>query len=121
MKSIYNHLKRGPLLVGEVRGVKSEIGKRFDKSDKNAPPIEFGVLKLNLEILADGTPVVISIYPDTGVNVDEWLQSLDLKRGVVIAASVGRMEFKDGQRKVTARMDGIHVLPAEEIEKLKAA
>ena len=47
----------GPALIGEVRGAKPETAKRFDKSDKNAPPIEFGMFKINIEQLADGIPV----------------------------------------------------------------
>lgn len=36
MKKISQMLLAGPGLVAEVRGAKSEIAKRFDKSDKNA-------------------------------------------------------------------------------------
>jgi len=75
MNSVYSELRKGPLLVGEVRGHRAEIVKKFDKSDKNAPPITFGVFKVNLELLSDGSPVLLNIYAD---------QSVDLSKLVVV-------------------------------------
>ena len=45
MKKIVGLLRTGPLMVAEVRGTKAETAKRFDKSDKNAAPLEFGLYK----------------------------------------------------------------------------
>jgi hypothetical protein len=61
-ETLTENLKQGALLVAEVRGYKSEVGKKFDKSDKNAPPITFGIFKVHVEILGDGAPVMLSIY-----------------------------------------------------------
>ena len=46
-------LRSGPLIVGEFRGGKAETAKRFDKSDKNAAPIEFGMFKFTIELLSE--------------------------------------------------------------------
>ena len=81
MKKLSQMLLAGPVLVGEVRGAKSEIAKRFDKSDKNAAPIEFGIYKVNLELLGDGSPVMLSVFLDSSAKPDEFAQSMKLKRG----------------------------------------
>src|SRR6266699_4289699 len=99
MNGLYQDLRRGPLLVGEVRGFMSEIGKKFDKSDKNASPIVFGVFKIHLEILSDGASVTLSIYPDASIELDKFGETLGLKRGAIVAVSVGKLEMRDGQRK----------------------
>ena len=49
MKKLVVMLRTGPVLVGEFRGGKGETARRFDKSDKNAAPIEFGMYKFNIE------------------------------------------------------------------------
>jgi hypothetical protein len=38
--------------------------KRVDKTDKNAPPLEFGMYKMNLEMLADAPGVGVVIAPN---------------------------------------------------------
>ena len=79
-------MRTGPVLVGEFRGGKAEIAKRFDKSDKNAAPIEFGMYKFNLELLSDGAPVMISVFLDTGIKADEFAAKVQIKRGDIVAA-----------------------------------
>lgn len=108
-------------MVAEVRGFKSEIGKKFDKSNKDAPPIEFGVFKVHLELLGDGSPVMLSIYPDKSVDLTTFGESLGLKRGVIVAISVGRLELKDGQRKAVCAPSAIRVVDQEEARTLLAA
>jgi hypothetical protein len=121
MNSLLQYLRQGPVMVGEVRGFKSEIGKKFDKSDKNAPPITFGVFKINVELLCDGTPVIVSIYPDQSQNVDGIADRLKLKRGGIAAFRVGKTELKNGQRMAVCPLDGVHVLTeAESAELLRA-
>lgn len=121
MGIVYRYLRQGPLLVGEVRGFKSEVGKKFDKSDKNAAPIVFGVFKVHLEILSDGAPVMLSIYPGLSVNAETLGEQLGLKRGAIVAISVGKLEMKDGQRRAVCAVDGLRVLDEEEIRTLQSA
>ncbi len=120
MSTLYQSLRQGPLLVAEVRGFKSEIGKKFDKSDKNAPPITFGVFKVHLELLGDGSPIMLSIYPDTSV-LDTFAESLGLKRGAIVAISVGRLEQKDGQKRAVCAPGAIRLVDPEEAKTLLAA
>jgi hypothetical protein len=121
MNGLYEDLKRGPLLVGEVRGFKSEVGKKFDKSDKNAPPITVGVFKVHLEILSDGAPVMLSIYPDASVDLGTYGEQLGLKRGAIVAVSVGKLEMRDGQTKAVCAPNALRVLDEKEIQNLRAA
>lgn len=121
MKSIYDLLKLGPLVVGEVRGFVSEIAQKFDKSDKNAPPISFGVIKINIEQVGSGTPIIVSIYPKQGDTPDALLAKLNLERGILVAVTVGKSESKEGIRKIVTSPDGIHRLDDEEIKRLRAA
>ena len=72
----------GPVVVGEFRGGRGETAKRFDKSDKNAPPLEFGMYKMNLEMLADGSPVMVTVFLDKGTNVEEFGAKVQIKRGL---------------------------------------
>jgi len=121
MNALLQYLRQGPVMVGEVRGFKSEIGKKFDKSDKNAPPITFGVFKINVELLCDGTPVMVSIYPDPSQNIDGIAERLKLRRGAIVALRVGKTELKNGQRMAVCPLDGVHVLTeAESAELLQA-
>lgn len=121
MSGLLHYLKQGPLLVGEVRGFRSEIGRKFDKSDKNAPPITFGVFKVHLEILSDGAPVMLSIYPDASINLDAFGEELGLKRGAIVAVSVGKLEMRDGQRKAVCAPNALRVLDENEARTLRAA
>ena len=52
--------------MGEFRGGKADVARRFDKSDKNAPPIEFGMFKFTLELLSDGSPVMVAVFWSRG-------------------------------------------------------
>ena len=119
MNTIYQSLRLGPLQVGEVRGFKSELAKRFDKSDKNAPPIVFGVLKVVLEQLGDGTPVMLTIYLQPGADADTCGGRLGLKKGGVISISVGKTEIKNGIRSVTCGLDAVRVLDETETALLR--
>jgi hypothetical protein len=121
MSKLYRDLRRGPVLVAEVRGFKSEVGKKFDKSDKNAAPIVFGVFKVHLEILSDGAPVMLSIYPGLSSNAETLGEQLGLKRGALLAISVGKLEMKDGQRKAVCAVDALRVLDEQEIRALQEA
>jgi|SRR5439155_25161578 len=116
---LYRDLRRGPVLVAEVRGFRSEVGKKFDKSNKDAPPITFGVFKVHLEILSDGAPVMLSIYPGGSMNLDTFGEELGLKRGVIVAVAVGKLEMKDGQRKAVCAPNALRVLDEKEIQTLR--
>jgi len=110
----------GPVLIGEVRGAKPETAKRFDKSDKNAPPLEFDMLKINVELLVDGSPVMITVFLDTGVKAEEFAAKAQLKRGDVIAVAVNKMELKNGVRRATCGAKGFFVLDKSEADQLRS-
>ena len=76
------------VIVGEFRGGKAETARRFDKSDKNAAPIEFGMYKFNLELLADGSPVMVSVFLDAGIKAEEFAAKVLIKRGDAVAVAV---------------------------------
>jgi len=59
--------------------------KRFDKSDKNAPPIGFVIYKFNMELFADGAPVIISVFLETGIKPEDFAVKVQMKRGDVVA------------------------------------
>jgi hypothetical protein len=99
MKKLVTMLRTGPVLVGEFRGGKAETLKRFDKSDKNAAPIEFGMYKFNLELLADGAPVMISVFLDAGIKAEEFAPKVQIRRGDIVAVGVNKLELKNGVRR----------------------
>jgi hypothetical protein len=119
--NLYKLLRLGPLLAGEVRGFKSEMGKKFDKSDKSAPPITFGVFKMHLELLEEGSPVMVSVYGHQGECMDGFAEKIGLRRGAVVVMHVSKTEYKDGQRKVVCSAESIYVLNADEEAMLRAA
>jgi hypothetical protein len=121
MSAIYRLLRSGPLLIAEVRGFRAEVGKKFDKSDKNAPPITFGVFNIHLELLSDGAPVILSIYPGATVELEKLGEQLQLKRGALVAVSVGKLENKSGQRRAVCAPGGIRVLSQDDARAILAA
>src|SRR5438128_7619069 len=104
MKMLAKMLRTGPVIVGEFRGGKAEIAKRFDKSDKNGAPIEFGMYRFNLELLADGAPVIVSVFLDTGIKADEFAARVQIKRGDIVAVGVNKLELKNGVRRASCGM-----------------
>ena len=75
--------------------------KRFDKSDKNAPPIGFVIYKFNLELLAVGAPVIISAFLETGIKPEDFAAKVQIKRGDVVAVGVNKLELKNGVRRAS--------------------
>ena len=120
MKRIMVMLRSGPLLVGEVRGAKAETARRFDKSDKNAAPIEFGMFKINIELIADGSPVMVSVFLDAGVKADEFAAKVQVKKSDVIAVAVNKLELKNGIRRATCSANGFVVLDKSEVDQLRS-
>src|ERR1700720_740849 len=118
MKRISAMLRTGPVLVGEVRGAKAETAKRFDKSDKNAAPIEFAMFKINIELLADGSPAMVSVFLDQGVKADDFAGKAQVKRGDIIAIAANKLELKNGIRRATCAANGFVVLEKSEAEQL---
>jgi hypothetical protein len=119
MKRLIEALRSGPVLAGEVRGVKSEIIKRHDKSDKSAPPLQFGLVKINLELLGDGTPVMLAMFVKAGTNPDQHATALALKRGDCVLVKVGKLENDKGTRRATCSEDGIISLDKSETAELR--
>ena len=120
MKRLASMLRTGPVLVGEVRGAKAETAKRFDKSDKNAPPLEFGMYKMNLEMLADGSPVMVTAFLDKGTNVEEFGAKIQMKRGDVVAVAVNKLEMKNGVRRASCGPANFTVLDKSEVDQLRS-
>jgi hypothetical protein len=119
MKRLVAMLRTGPVLVGEVRGAKAETAKRFDKSDKNAPPIEFGMFKINIEQLGDGSPAMVSAFLETGVKAEDFAAKTQVKRGDIIAVAVNKLELKNGLRRASCSSSGFVVLEKAEIDQLR--
>src|SRR5438132_3106617 len=99
MKKVIALLRTGPVVVGEFRGGKAETARRFDKSDKNAAPIEFGMYKFNLELLADGSPVMVTVFLEAGTKAEEFAAKVQIKRGDIVAVAVNKLEMKNGVRR----------------------
>jgi hypothetical protein len=96
MKKLVAMLRTGPVIVGEFRGGKGETAKRFDKTDKNAPPLKLSKYKMNLEMLADGSPVMVTVFLDKGTNAEEFGSKVQIKRGDIVAVAVNKLEMKTG-------------------------
>jgi hypothetical protein len=120
VKKLSGMLRMGPVIVGEFRGGKGETAKRFDKSDKNAVPIEFGMYKFNLELLADGAPVIVSVFLDTGIKADEFAAKVQIKRGDIIAVGVNKLELKNRVRRASCGMANFSTLEKAEVDQLRA-
>jgi len=120
MKKLAAMLRTGPVVVGEFRGGKAEIARRFDKSDRNAAPIEFGMYKFNLELLADGSPVMVSVFLDAGIKAEEFAAKVQIKRGDVVAVAVNKLELKNGVRRASCGMANFVVLEKTEVEQLRS-
>jgi hypothetical protein len=112
-------LRTGPVIVGEYRGGKSETAKRFDKTDKNAAPIEFGMFKFTLELLADGAPVMVAVFLDRGVNAEQFASTVTMKRGDIVAVSLSKSELSKGVRRISCGSTNFVVLDKSEVELLR--
>src|SRR5207249_11428755 len=95
MKKLVSMVRTGPVVVGEFRGGRGETAKRFDKTDKNAPPLEFGMYKMNLEMLADGSPVMVTVFLDKGINAEEFGAKVQIKRGEIVAVAVNKLRSEE--------------------------
>ena len=120
MKKLVSMVRTGPVVVGEFRGGKGETAKRSDKSDKNAPPLEFGMYKMNLEMLADGSPVMVTVFLDKGINAEEFGAKVQIKRGEVVAVAANKLEMKNGVRRVSCGSVNFTVLDKSEVDQLRS-
>jgi len=119
MKKVIAMLRSGPVIVGEFRGGKAETAKRFDKSDKNAAPIEFGMFKFTIELLSDGAPVMVSAFLEHGVKAEQFASTVQLKRGDIVAIAVNKLEMKNGVRRASCAANGFTALDKSEGEQLR--
>jgi hypothetical protein len=106
--------------VGEFRGGKGETAKRFDKSDKNAAPIEFAMYKFNLELLADGAHVTVTVFLDKGIKADEFGAKVRIKRGDIVAVGVNKLEVKSGVRRASCDATNFVALEKSEVDQLRS-
>ena len=116
MKKLITMLRTGPVIVGEFRGGKGETAKRFDKTDKNAPPLDLSMYKMNLEMLADGSPVMVTVFLDKGTNAEEFAAKVQIKRGDAVAVAVNKLELKNGVRRASCGMANFAVLEKAEVD-----
>jgi aspartate aminotransferase-like enzyme len=119
MRKLIAMLRSGPVIVGEFRGGKAETAKRFDKTDKNAAPIEFGMFKCTLELLGDGSPIMVSVFLDHGVNAEEFAKAITMKRGDIVAIAVSKVELLKGVRRVSCGATSFFVLEKAEADQLR--
>ena len=120
MKRLVLMMRTGPVLIGEFRGGKGETAKRFDKTDKNAPPLELAMYKMNLEMLADGAPVMVTAFLDKGTNPEEFGAKIHMKRGDVVAVAVNKLEMKNGVRRASCGPANFTVLDKSEVDQLRS-
>jgi hypothetical protein len=120
MKKLSLMVRTGPVVVGEFRGGKAETVKRFDKSDKNAAPIEFAMFKFNLELLSDGAPVMVVVFLDRGTDAEQFASTVQIKRGDVVAVGVSKLEMKNGVRRASCGQTNFVVLEKSEVEQLRS-
>jgi hypothetical protein len=52
--------------------------------------------KMNLEMLADGSPVMVTVFLDKGINAEEFGAKVQMKRGEIVAVAVNKLEMKTG-------------------------
>lgn len=119
MKKLISLVRTAPVVVGEFRGGKAEIARRHDKTDKNAAPIEFGMFKFNLELLSDGSPVLVTVFLDAATKAEEFAAKVQLKRGDVVAVAVGKLELQNGVRRVSCGMTNFVALDKAEADQLR--
>jgi hypothetical protein len=120
MKKLVLMMRTGPLVVGEFRGGKGETAKRFDKSDKNAPPLEFGMYKMNLEMLGDGSPVMVTVFLDKDTKAEEFGAKVQIKRGDIVAVAVNKLEMKNGVRRASCGPANFTALDKSEVDQLRS-
>jgi len=120
MKKLVSMVRTGPVVVGEFRGGKGETARRFDKTDKNAAPLEFGMYKMHLEMLADGSPVMLTVFLDKGTNAEEFGAKVQIKRGDVVAVAVNKLEIRNGVRRASCGSANFTVLDKSEVDQLRS-
>jgi hypothetical protein len=120
MKKIVSMLRGGPVLIGEFRGGKAETFRRFDKTDKNAAPIEAGMYKFNVEQLGDGSPVLVAVFLDVGTKAEEFASKVPIKRGDIVGVAVNKLEMKNGVRRASCGQGNFFVLDKSEVEQLRS-
>ena len=120
MKKLVSMVRTGPVVVGEFRGGKAESAKRLDRSDKNAAPIEFEMYKFNLELLADGSPVMVTVFLDAGTKAEDFAAKVQIKRGDVVVVAVSKLEMKNGVRRASCGQANFFVLDKSEVEQLRS-
>jgi hypothetical protein len=120
MKKLGLMVRTGPVVVGEFRGGKGETAKRFDKTDKNAPPLKFGMYKMNLEMLTDGSPVMVTVFLDRETDAEEFGAKVQMKRGDIVAVAVNKLEMKNGLRRASCGPANFTVLDKSEVDQLRS-
>jgi hypothetical protein len=75
--------------------------------------------KFNLEVLADGAPVMVTVFLDTGTNGEEFAAKLQIKRGDVVVVAVSKLEMKNGVRRASCGQTNFFVLDKTEAEELR--
>jgi hypothetical protein len=119
MSKLIQLLHMGPVIIGEFRGGKAETFRRFDKTDKNAPPIVLGMYKFNIEQLADGAPVLVAVFLDNGISAEDFATTVLIKRGDIVIVAVNKLEMKNGVRRASCGQANFFVLEKSEVDQLR--
>ena len=64
--------------------------------------------KMNLEMLADGSPVMVTVFLDKGINAEEFGAKVQIKRGEIMAVAVNKLEMKKQGSSCIMRPDKLH-------------
>ena len=75
--------------------------------------------KFNLELLADGAPVMVSVFLDDKTKAEEFAAKVQIKRGDVVAVAVNKLEMKNGVR-ASCGPTNFTVLHKSEVDQLRS-
>jgi hypothetical protein len=75
--------------------------------------------KMNLEMLADGSPVMVTAFLDKGTNAEEFGAKVQMKRGDIVAVAVNKLEMKNGLRRASCGMTNFGVMEKAEVDHLR--
>jgi hypothetical protein len=80
----------------------------------------FGMFKFTLEVLSDGSPVMVVVFLDAGTNAEAFASSVQLKRGDIVAVAVNKLEMKNGVRRASCGPTAFIALEKSEADQLRS-
>jgi hypothetical protein len=76
------------------------------------------MFKFNLELLGDGSPVMVTVFLDAGIKAEEFAAKVQMKRDIV-AVAVNKLEMKNGVRRASCGQANFFVLDKSEVDQLR--